>query len=288
MYERRRPILVTGSHRSGSTWVGQKISTSPEVGYIHEPFALHHHPGVCAMEVPHWFMYVTEENAANFQPHLEKTLRFRYSPLAELRAAHKPRHLARLAIDGGHFLKHRLLRGRPLMKDPLALFSSDWLASEFEMDVILLVRHPAAFAASLRRLGYRHPFSDFLRQPQLIRDHLGPFERDIRAMEEPHGVLDEAALLWRITTSMTLALRDAHPDWSFYRYEDLVDDPATRFREMFEKLQLPFTPQIRDGIVRSAKPNLAGWREQLQADEIALLRSRVAELASPLYPAKDW
>ena len=239
------------------------------------------------MDVPHWFMHVTEENPTNLHPHLEKTPRFRYRPLAELRAARKPRHLARFAIDGGQFLKYRFLRGRPLIKDPLALFSSDWLASEFEMDVVLLVRHPAAFAASLRRLGYRHPFSDFVRQPPLMRDHLGPCERDIRAIEEARGVLDEAALLWRIITSMTLAFREPHPDRSFYRYGDLINDPATRFGAMFERLQLPFASQIRDRIVRSAEPNLLGWKVRVPEDEIARSRARVAGHRSSLYPVKD-
>ena len=32
-----KPILVTGSHRSGSTWVGKMLATSPSVNYIHEP-----------------------------------------------------------------------------------------------------------------------------------------------------------------------------------------------------------------------------------------------------------
>ncbi len=76
------------------------------------------------------------------------------------------------------------------MKDPLALFSSEWLASEFDMDVVLLVRHPAAFAASVRRQGYHHPFSHFLLQPALM-DRLRPFEAEIEAMEtSSHDVLD--------------------------------------------------------------------------------------------------
>ncbi len=286
--ESRRPILVTGSHRSGSTWVGRKIATSARLGYIHEPFGLHHHPGVCAMRVPYWFFYVTDQNARDVQPYLEKTLRFSYSPLAEIRAARKPRHLARLAEDGGHFLKYRLRRARPLMKDPIALFSSEWLASTFDMQVILLVRHPAAFAASLRRLGYRHPFSHFLQQPTLMRDHLAPFEGDIEAMQDPHDVLDEAALLWRLITFMTVKMRDAHPDWAFFRYEDLVRDPSGRFGEMFDMMGLSFTPQIGERIASTTNPNLKGWKDQLAPDEIALLRSRVAELASPLYTDADW
>jgi len=34
----QKPILVTGSHRSGTTWAGKMISACPNVGYIHEPF----------------------------------------------------------------------------------------------------------------------------------------------------------------------------------------------------------------------------------------------------------
>jgi hypothetical protein len=35
---KRHPILVTGTPRSGTTWVGKIIATSPSVGYIKEPF----------------------------------------------------------------------------------------------------------------------------------------------------------------------------------------------------------------------------------------------------------
>jgi hypothetical protein len=265
------------------------IATSPRVGYIHEPFNVDHHPGICAMAVPFWFLYVTEENAGDFDPHLTKTLRFSYSPLAELRAARKPRHLARLLIDGAHFTKYRFLRGRPLMKDPVALFSAEWLASQYRMDVVLLVRHPAAFAASVRRQGYRHPFSHFLQQPRLMRDHLESYTREIRAMEgRASDLIQEAALLWNITTHMTLKLRNSHPDWPFYRYEDLALDPERSFGEMFSKLQLEFTPEIRDRIIQSTNPNIAGWRKDLSPLEIDALRSKVDELAGHLYTDADW
>ena len=37
-------ILVTGSHRSGSTWVGRMVASASNVGYIHEPIILIRHP----------------------------------------------------------------------------------------------------------------------------------------------------------------------------------------------------------------------------------------------------
>jgi hypothetical protein len=100
-------------------------------------------------------MYVIEENASQFRPAIERTLRFSYSPLAELGAVRRPKQLARLVTDGGHLVKNRLLRYRPLLKDPLALYSAEWLTSEYDMDVVLLARHPAAFAASERHQATR-------------------------------------------------------------------------------------------------------------------------------------
>ena len=34
----RIPILVTGSHKAGTTWVGEMLAASRRVGYISEPF----------------------------------------------------------------------------------------------------------------------------------------------------------------------------------------------------------------------------------------------------------
>src|SRR5882672_1880226 len=60
-----RPILVTGAHRSGSTWVGRMIARSPTIRYIHEPFNPDaFKPGICAARFEREFTYVCAENAA--------------------------------------------------------------------------------------------------------------------------------------------------------------------------------------------------------------------------------
>ena len=65
------------------------------------------------------------------------------------------------------------------MKAPLGVFSAGWLASTFDLDVVILIRHPAAVAHSYKRLQWRHPFSDFLRQPKLMEEHLSSFAPQI-------------------------------------------------------------------------------------------------------------
>lgn len=61
-----KPILVTGSHRSGSTWVGNIMATSPSVNYIHEPFNGICRPGICNIKFPYTFMYITNDNQFMF------------------------------------------------------------------------------------------------------------------------------------------------------------------------------------------------------------------------------
>ena len=48
-----RPILVTGAHRSGTTWVGKMLSTEDGVAYISEPLNVLHRPGVFRAAVGH-------------------------------------------------------------------------------------------------------------------------------------------------------------------------------------------------------------------------------------------
>ncbi len=64
----RKPILITGSHRSGSTWVGKIIAEAPSVIYIHEPFNVDFPPGagVCNVKFEYWFTHITRENETGF------------------------------------------------------------------------------------------------------------------------------------------------------------------------------------------------------------------------------
>ncbi|MBC6456279.1 MAG: hypothetical protein GDA43_26550 [Hormoscilla sp. SP5CHS1] len=73
--KQKKPILVTGAHGSGTTWVGSMIAQSPSVGYINEPFHLNHRPGSRA-KFDYWFTYITDENGANIETSIQDTLNF--------------------------------------------------------------------------------------------------------------------------------------------------------------------------------------------------------------------
>jgi hypothetical protein len=282
------------------------LALAPGVGYIHEPFNPGTPAGISSAPFDHFFTVVTTENEARYLPGLRKTLAFDYAWGPELRSLRSVRDLARAVRDASRFGRLRSTGARPLVKDPIALLSAEWLAERFEMDVVVLVRHPAGFAASLERLGWKHSFASFLEDgpvPELLR----PWEDEIRAHAgEPGDVLAEAALLWRILYGVAAVYRERHPDWVFLRHEDAGADPAGTFARLYEQLGLELTPGAREGIaaasgaenpVEGRSPHAieldsAGavkrWRTSLAAGEVELLRERTSDTWPLFYSDEDW
>ena len=180
----KRPILVTGSSRSGSTWVGRMLSVPSGIGYIHEPFNVDHRPGICSAKFDYPRTYVSNENEHLYYDHLKDTLDYEFKLLNGLKALRFPKDAVLLLKDYAVFSIYRRRKSRPLIKDPMASFSTEWLASRFDMEVLALIRHPAAYALSIKEMNWKPPFLSFLKQPLLMKDHLYPYEEEIRRLQD--------------------------------------------------------------------------------------------------------
>ncbi|MEP6476622.1 MAG: sulfotransferase [Actinomycetota bacterium] len=305
----RRPILVTGAHRSGTGWVGRMIAAapSPTVAYLWEPFSRFHRPGILAVDFPYWFPYVCKENQGPVAPAVADMLAFRYRPVAELRSIRSSRDVGRFARDWSDFARWRRSGARPLLKDPIALLSAEWLADTFDLDVTVLIRHPAAFVNSLTQRDLSHPFDHFLRQPLLMRESLAPFEEEIRAFsEDPRPVFDQAILLWNILHSAIQRYRATRPDWLFLRLEDVARDPIGSFREIYARLGLRFDAATEQTISahsdasnsaevedpadarRDSRASIETWRRHLSPEQIDRVRTAVEPIAKEFYSDADW
>ena len=96
-----RPILVTGAHRSGTTWVGKMLALAPGVAYVHEPFSPKTPKGLSPAPFRRYFTVVTRANEARYRPGLERTLALRYDLGAQLRSVRSWRDVARIPRDYG-------------------------------------------------------------------------------------------------------------------------------------------------------------------------------------------
>ena len=312
MTNQRQPILVTGSHRSGSTWVGRMLSASPGLSYIHEPFNLDSYRlGVCGARFTRWMTYLTPESGRAYEPAFAEMLRFRYHYTHALSGARTPMDLVRALTRGFGFLRSRLARKRALIKDPIAIFSAAWLHETFGVQPVVLIRHPGAFVSSLVRLDWRFDFNDLLEQPDLMRDLLPSFEpaiREFAAAGTNADPIEEVAFLWNVIHHVIGVYQQRYPHWIFLRYEDLAADPIPRFEELYRKLGLPFTEKVRRTIWAStnesnpatrddrtphvtrldSKATARSWAKKLTPAQIERIRTITAEHAGRYYDPAEW
>jgi hypothetical protein len=300
--ERGRPILVTGAHRSGTTWVGRMLALAPAVGYLHEPFSPATSPGINGAAFPRYYERVTEANEELYAPHLERALAFRYDLPRALAALRTPADAARSARDAARFVRARRAGARPLVKDPIALRSADWLADRFGMEVVVTIRHPAAFAASAIRLGYAPDLAVFLGD-----ERLQAFEPELRRqLAKPGEALEQAALVWRLLYTLVDGYRRSRPEWLFVRHEDASRAPLETFESLYGRLGLDWTERARRGVARAsstANPpetaskhavrvdsaaNVGRWRARLPEADAARLREATGDVWPRFYADEDW
>lgn len=307
MKGRGRPILVTGSHRSGTTWVGRILASAPGAAYIDEPFNVDLRPSVNPRPFADWFTYLCDENAGDYRAIFASMLRFRYPFACHLAGARSARKAAKRVLDGARFAFHAARRARPILKDPIAVFSAEWLARAFDMEVVVLVRHPAAFCASLKAKGWAFDVRHLLRQPLLMERHLAPWRGAIEAHAAGSpDIVEQGILLWNCIYGHLDGCRARHPDWLFLKHEDLSADPPARFRPVFERLGLRFAPRVarriarmsgpgnpvepadRRGLVRDSRANIGRWKRRLSAEEIRRIRDGTADVAPAFYAGGEW
>jgi hypothetical protein len=303
-------ILVTGSHRSGSTWAGRMLCAGGGAFYIHEPFnnVRMNEPKWVPASFPYWFAYLTGEAPA-YKPLLDDVVAMRYPLIATLRMVRTPAHLARTFRDWAFSLRARALGLRPLLKDPIALFSAEWLARTYGLDVVVLFRHPAGFAASLKRLDWWFKFPNWLEQKDLMRDLLPDFEEPIRRyMAGPKDIVEQGILMWNAMYSVVGRYRRNHPEWIFVRQEDLAADPIPAFRDLYARCNLPWNNRAerevaayslnkRTGSSTSAKPGqirrnsrstITSWKRDLTEREIRRIYEGTLAIAGTDYSESDW
>jgi len=307
--EERIPILVTGAHRSGTTWVGKMLTASKQVAYISEPLNVWHRPGVFSAPTKFWYTYICNENEEQYLPAMQETIRFDYHTRDELKSLRSIKDVMRMVRDWRNFGRARKRNLRPLLKDPFAVFSVPWFNQSLNCQTIVVVRHPAAFVSSLKRLDWEFNFNDLLKQPFLMRDWLDPFRAEMEAIQEtPQDIIRKSSLLWKMIYAVVATYRDSQPGIQVVRHEDMSTDPLGGFRSLYEILDLELTLQAEETIIAYSSPNnpaelsprsihgtrvdsranIANWKHRLTVEEITKIRQLIGEVADLYYTEQDW
>jgi hypothetical protein len=298
---------VTGAHRTGTTWVGKMLAASPQTAYISEPLNVWHRPGVLRTPVSKWYTLVSEENEAEYLSAFRALLGFRYGLWREIRSLRSRKDFLRMGRDFSIFLRGRLLKQRPLIKDPFAVFSAPWFAERLGCRVVVTVRHPAGFASSLKRLNWQFNFRDLLDQPLLMQRWLG-VDRAEMELISADDIIGQAALLWRMVYRVVARTMKLHPSFVIVRHEDLSLDPVSCYRDLYAALDLDFTSKVEGIILNSSssenpvelsknkvhavkldsRANLDNWKKRLSEDEVMRIRKITGKTAKLFYSEEEW
>lgn len=280
-------VYVTGAPRSGTTFAGLILSTPLSVDYIHEPF----NPdcGLPGVSTEYAYTRRGAPNEPRVRAMVEAIQRYRFT----LRTGYYPsdtrlrRLVKRIVGSRGPFhlrlAKANVFRRAAVVKDPTGCLLTKYLADEFGFRPLVIVRHPAAFVASLMRIGadLASALAALAENESLMADYFDG-ESDLL----PSGNTDDVimgATLWRAVNKALLCQAASVSTAVVVRHEDLSAQPVGHFRRMYEHFDLPWSGSVERKIRRlTSADNKAeasrGKVQDFRRDSARLLEIRLRML----------
>jgi len=315
-----KSILITGAHRSGSTWVGSMFNLSSRVKLINEPFHIENSKNLYALDfIDYWFYYLTEDDIQKYFKRLEHVYGITYT-LSDLIINFNRINFMRGklgAIKNFFFFKlyKDIVQIRPVVKDPLAFFSAERLFNILQPEMLILIRHPAAFVSSIKRMsevekewGVNFMF-DWIALKEFHPAISEKYKNEIIELKESVSWLSGGILLWRIFHETILYYKNKFAnDWHFVKHEDLSRDPVSEFKTLFAAFSIPFTQKIEREIIintgggnpievtgkklhhlkRNSKEAIFNWKNRLTDHEIQFIYDSTNDLSLNFYDNNEW
>ena len=302
----KKHILVTGSHRSGTTFVGKVISEPKRIRYIHEPFNIEGNRENCPLK------YRNEYVADSSLEHQKEVKKY-INSFANLNLG----RLGKVKSLKGlyHFLKEtksRFSSSRTVYKDPIAFMSVEWIYKHFDMSVIMLIRHPAAFVSSIKLKNWKFDFNNFLEQEALMNTYLKDYKKIVKEyVETEKDIIDQGILLWNIFHDIIADFQTKYKDeWYFVKHEDLSINPIPEFEKIFNRLGIEYSTEVQNYIIesttskvdpdvqknatkfwdvkRNSKANVEAWKVRLTPEEISRIKEGTKGIWEKFYTENEW
>ncbi|MBE9100641.1 sulfotransferase [Vacuolonema iberomarrocanum] len=318
MLPSKPPILITGTHRSGTTWIGDVLNQIPAIFQVNEPFSprtCEKYPGRSTAHFKYWYTHINHVNEDLFFKSINSSVSLSFSFSEQLFKSSNSSFINwKFSVkEALRWKRAQLLQKRVLFKDPIALLSVEWLIKTFNFCTVCLIRHPAAFVASMKRLNIYFDFGQLLHQENLLDACIGQDIVDnytlLSEQLKSSNIIENAAWAWRILNSVVPTYCDQFDDrFRLYRYEDIAADPQNEFPRIFSYIDLAFSKFVGDYIqtisgeqniessnrrswdftARNSKQIIHSWKQQLTPHEIGLIKDIVSPLSDQFYSSDDW
>lgn len=191
-----------------------------------------------------------------------------------------------------------------MIKDPIAVFSTPWIAARFDAVPVVMVRDAVPFVGSLLDRDWSFDFTHWTAQPTLMAE-LAPWADAIEQMAtQPGALIDQAVLMWNaiygFVADLPSALEPLGVSAHIESYETIASNPLIEVEGLYQRLGLHFGAEQRrvadelssgrshndDGtgvsaidVRRDSSAALETWRDRLDESQIDHIVSSTAQVA---------
>lgn len=262
-----RTAFVAGMARSGTTWLGNIVSSQGRNRILFEPF--NPYP-VGALKTSVYIRYHRpNDQDATLLDYCEQLFsgRIRNSWIDQQVEHIYPEYRVVKAVRANLMLK--------------------WLCCNFpQLPIVLIIRHPCAVVSSWLKLGWtaERDWNGFLSQPDLVHDFLAERSALVEQLVWPE---ERIAATWCINHLVPFKQLDAGDVYIVF-YENLVMQPELEVPRLFSALRRPYRDSVfrawREPSLTSRWPSaaaagnqsLARWEESLSRAQIERTQNVVA------------
>lgn len=267
-------IILAGSGRSGTTWLGNIIAANPNVRIIFEPFDYRHVPQAGCLPLRPYARL--NESYPEWEPFVRQVLQ------------------GRIENEWINRQGKRWWAWRRLIKEIRANLMLAWIDRMFHPRIVFTIRHPCAVVLSRLKLKWETHLDVFLAQPQLIADYLEPF---LDLVHSAHTEVQKQAVMWSVENLIPLQQLPDH-NWVFCLYEDFCRQPEAEADRVLKGLGIRKTwltqRAIRgitmvtrpDSAVLTKKDPLTEWQHQLSPADIDTVLETVHAFGINLYSSQ--
>jgi hypothetical protein len=254
-------VLLAGSGRSGTTWVGDVLNYRNGYRTLFEPFWKKKVPMVAHFRARQYLAPGCTDPAF-------------VEPAARILSG----RVRNAFVDS---LNTKWIARKRLVKDIRINLMLGWIHARFPATpIVLLLRHPCAVAVSAMKLGWIPPLDDVMQQQDLVAAHLERWRESIERIRADGSEFDQRILLWCIENAVALA--QLAPDARcVVHYENFCrEDPRPEIARMFAHVGMPFDDTVLEAMRRPSKLSAAdsavltgsnlvdSWRAQVTTAQI--------------------
>lgn len=300
-------IFITGSHRSGTSWVGKMLATGGNF-LVRDEEMFNCVSEIIRSPIQKMYLHICKENEEIYSNYIKASLDYYYPFLGSLTQIKKPKDFLRIAKRKMRSIGRGFKKwDGQILIEPIGFFSAEWFSKKYQTPIVIVVRHPASFVSSLKKLNWGFDFNCLLTQKELMDHYLKPYESCFLNPPRKPDIIGIGILLWKAIYGTALKFKDQNPDWIFVKLEDLSADPILEFQKLFEKLNLPFNSHSKQTILeyssvanpvefkkgkdhskRNSRETVSLWKKRLSFDEIVRIRKGVEEVSSFFYGDSSW